>query len=342
MSKFTGLKSARILAGAATAALLSTQAQTADVTLTISSWAPPSHAMNAEMWPNLIKMIEGATDGKVTAEIRYGLAPPPAQMDVVMDGAADITWIFNGYNPGRFVATKLIELPGYEGNAQAASTAYWRVYEAMLADLDEHKGVKVIGLMTHGPGQFHSRKPVNSLADIGGMKVRIGGGVAGDVGAALRMSGIRVPAPKVYETLDSGAADAVAMPAEGRLSFRLTEVAPHFYTMPGGLYRGAFALIMNEDTFASLSEDQQKALQEKVFGEPLSTMAGAVWDAADKRGIDATAADAENTMTVASASDQEAFAEIAAEVINKVKAEINAMGVDADAAIAMIREEMAN
>ncbi|MEM7439273.1 MAG: TRAP transporter substrate-binding protein [Pseudomonadota bacterium] len=336
MSKFT-----KVLAGAASAALLSVQAYAADVTLTISSWAPPSHPINAEMWPNLIKMIEEATDGKVTAEIKYGLAPPPAQMDVVMDGAADITWIFNGYNPGRFVATKLIELPGYEGDAQAASTAYWRVYDKMLAGLDEHKGVKVIGLMTHGPGQFHSNKPVNSLADINGMKVRLGGGVAGDVGAALGMSGIRVPAPKVYETLDSGAADAVAMPAEGRKSFKLTEVAPHYYVMPGGFYRGAFAVIMNEDTFAGLPEDLQAVLNEKVFGEPLSTMAGGVWVNADKYGTEATAADGENTVTEASAADQEAFAKIAADVTEKVKAEVNALGVDADAAIAMIREEMA-
>lgn len=336
MSKFT-----TFLAGAATALVLSTQAFAQEVTLTISSWAPPSHPMNSEMFPNLIKMIEDATDGRVTAEIKYGLAPPPAQMDVVMDGAADITWIFNGYNPGRFVATKLIELPGYEGNAQAASTAYWRVYDAMLAGLNEHKGVKVIGLMTHGPGQFHSNKPVKSLADINGMKVRIGGGVAGDVGAELGMSGIRVPAPKVYETLDSGAADAVAMPAEGRKSFKLTEVAPNYFEMPGGLYRGAFALIMNEDTFAGLPEDIRNALEEKVFGEPLSTMAGGVWDSADAGGMAATKADPENTVTMASAEDQAKFAEIAARVIDKVKAEVSALGVDADKAIMMIKEEMA-
>ena len=101
--------------------------------LTISSWAPPTHGINAIMWPNLIKMIEEATDGKVTAELKLGLAPPPAQMDLVLDGAADMSFIFHGYQAGRFVATKLIELPGYEGNAEAASVAYWNVYEDHLA-----------------------------------------------------------------------------------------------------------------------------------------------------------------------------------------------------------------
>ena len=312
-----------------------------DTTLTIASWAGPTHPINAEMWPEFIRMVEEATGGAVTAEIKYGIAPPPAMMDIVLDGAADVSWIFNGYTPGRFVATKLIELPGFEGNAEAASVAYQRLHDSMLAALDEHKGVKVIAVMTHGPGQFHSNKPVNALGDINGMKVRLGGGVAGDVGAELGMSGIQVPAPKVYETLDSGAADAVAMPVEGRESFKLTEVAPHLYQMPGGFYRGAFSLIMNQETFDSLPAEVQTALEENVFGEPLARMAGQVWDRADGSGMAATEADAENTVTVASDADQEAFKAIADKVSQAVIDEVTAAGVDGAAAVEMIRKEMA-
>ena len=58
------------------------QAWAAEYTLVISSWAPPSHGINAILWPNLTKMIEEATDGRVTTEIKYGLAPPPAQPDL--------------------------------------------------------------------------------------------------------------------------------------------------------------------------------------------------------------------------------------------------------------------
>ena len=123
--------------------------------LIISSWAPPTHGINAKLWPRFIDMIEKATDGRVTAEIKYKLAPPPAQFDLVQDGAADLSWIFHGYNPGRFTATKLIELPGYEGSAQAASVAYWRAHERFLHEANEHKGVRLIGLHTHGPGHSH-------------------------------------------------------------------------------------------------------------------------------------------------------------------------------------------
>ena len=323
------------------AAAMGTAATAADYTLTVSSWAPPTHGINAKLWPTLIKMMEDATGGKVTAQIKYRLGPPPAQMDLVQDGAADLSWIFHGYQAGRFTATKLIELPGYTGNAEAASVAYWRVHEAHLAAADEHKGVKLIALMTHGPAHLHSARKVTSLAEIDGMKLRVPGGVGGDAGAALGATGIKVPAPKVYETLASNAADGVVMPFEARKGFKLTEVAQNVFEVPGGLYRGSFAIIMNQEAFDGLPEDLRTALDEKVFGEPASRMAGTVWDAIDVAGREVTMAAADNSINPASEADVAAWEDIAAKIRENVLAEIAAKGIDAQAAHDMVKAEMA-
>ena len=312
----------------------------ADVTLTISSWAPPTHGVNAIFWPNMIAEMEKATEGRVTAEIKYGLAPPPAQFDIVLDGAADFTWIFHGYNPGRFVATKMIELPGYEGNAEAASVAYWRAHEKYLAAADEHKGVKLVALMTHGPGVLHSNKMVTSLSEISGMKLRLGGGVSGDVGAALGATGIRVPAPKVYETLASDAADGVMMPMEGKAGFKLYEVAKNTYTVPGGFYRGSFAVIMNSDAFDGLS-DADKAALEGVFGEAASRIAGQMWDEIDVQGRAALDGASDNSYNEASAEDVATWEGMTGPIIQGVLDEVSGKGIDAAAAQAFIAEQMA-
>lgn len=331
-----------VIRGIAAAALLAiTPVHAADHTLTISSWAPPGHGINAQMWTNLTRMIEEATDGKVTTEIKFGLAPPPAQMDLVLDGAADMTIIFHGYQAGRFTATKMIELPGYEGNAEAASVAYWRVHEKHLAAANEHRGVKLIALHTHGPAQLHSAKKMSGLKDINGMKVRVPGGVGSAVVAALGGTGIKVPAPKVYETLASKAADGVVMPFESRGGFKLTEVAQNVYEFPGGLYRGSFAFLMSQETFDGLPADIQAALDEKVFGEPASRMAGQVWDAIDAKGREVTEATDGNTITPASAEDLAAYVPIADGIIADVLAEVDGKGIDAAAAKAMIESEMA-
>ncbi|WP_306005370.1 TRAP transporter substrate-binding protein [Aquicoccus porphyridii] len=334
------MKLTRIMASAAFAICAATASQ-AQENLVISSWLPPAHPINVDMLEGLVDMMEEATDGQVTGEIKMGIAPPPAQMDLVMDGAADMTIIFHGYQPGRFIATKLIELPGYEGNAEAASVAYWRVHEAHLAELDEHRGVKLIGLSTHGPGQIHSNKAVNTLADLNGLKTRLGGGVSADVGAELGLVGIQVPAPKVYETLDSGAADGVAMNMGERISFKLNEVAKNVYEMPGGFYRGSFAVLMSQQKFDSLPADVQQALEEEVFGEPFSRLMGAAWDASDVRARAATEEAEDNVIVTASEADQAAFAEMAAKVREKILGEIADAGIDAQAAYEMVKAEMA-
>jgi TRAP-type C4-dicarboxylate transport system substrate-binding protein len=66
------LQPLRLVSCALTALFVSASAHAADHTLTISSWAPPTHGINAQMWPNLIKMMEEATDGAVTAECLKG------------------------------------------------------------------------------------------------------------------------------------------------------------------------------------------------------------------------------------------------------------------------------
>ncbi len=117
----------KTILSATSLALIGFAASAADHTLVISSWAPPTHGLNALQWPRFVEMIEEATDGKVTAELKLGLAPPPAQMDLVQDGVADLSVIFHGYQPGRFVTTKLVELPGYEGSSEASAVAYLSV-----------------------------------------------------------------------------------------------------------------------------------------------------------------------------------------------------------------------
>lgn len=334
------MRISKLLAITAVAVCLNAANVAAETRLTVSSWLPPTHPVNTKMLQGLIERIEAATDGEVTGEIKMGLAPPPAQMDLVMDGAADLTIIFHGYQPGRFVATKLIEIPGYEGNAEEASVAYWRVHEAHLAKLDEHRGVKVVALTTHGPGHIHSNKAIETLTDLEGLKTRLGGGVSADVGAELGLVGIQVPAPKVYETLASGAADAVAMNTGERISFKLNEVAKNLYEMPGGFYRGSFAVLMSQEVFDGLSPDVQKTLDDEVFGESASRMMGAVWDESDAIAREQTLEAADNIIVTASTDDQAAFAEMALKVRDKILDELAATEVDAEAAYDMLKSEL--
>ena len=308
----------------------------AETVLTISSWAPPTHAINAVVWPAWGKLIEEATEGRVTTKIEYNLAPPPAQMDLIRDGVADVAWMFHGYNPGRFVLTKAVELPGLGTNAEAASVAYWRVYEKYFAAANEHEGVTVVGLTSHGPGIIHTKAPISKLEDLKGLKIRIGGGVSAGVGELLGVVGVQVPAPKVYETLAQGVADGIFMPMETKKSFRLKEVAPYSMIMPGGLYYGSFAFVMNTDTLDGLGEKDRAAVL-SVSGEVLSRIAGKAWDEADAAGLEDAIASG-NTIVTASDDIAKQYSELVAPLETAWIEEAKAKGVDAEAALAELRD----
>ena len=78
-----------------------------------------------------------------------------------------------------------------------------------------------------------------------------------------------------------------------------------------------------------------------VFGLPLSSMAGQVWDSIDADGFTATLAASGNSINRASSNQQAAFAIISRTIVAKVLKEVSSRGVDGAAAQAFIAAEMA-
>ncbi|MGJ8546022.1 MAG: TRAP transporter substrate-binding protein [Sulfitobacter sp.] len=300
-------------------------------TLVIASWAGPSHVVNKDMWPAFIKRIEEISDGALTAEIKLNLVPPPASADLVLDKAADITFIFHGYNAGRFVTTQLAELPGIEGTAEQSSAAYWRVYEKYLQDAGEQEEFKTLAMFSHGAAQLHLARPIEGLSDLAGMKIRAPGGVGSIMVEGLGAVGIQVPATKVYETLSAGAADGVTINVDGRIGYTLDEVAPVLYEVPGGLYRGSFAALMNKDTWNELSPELQEKLDAEFFGEPMSRLFGKLWDDGDEVAR-ANTVTLGNPIVAASEADMALLEPLFEKAKATVLEQISAKGIDAQAA----------
>src|ERR671931_1211268 len=180
----------------------------------------------------------------------------------------------------------IAELPGAGETALVNSVAYSRVYWRHFHRVGEYKGVKLLGVFTHGPGQMFTKKPVRTIDDIQGLKIRTGGGVAEAVAKALGASAFVKPAPESYELLKSGVADGVFFPLESIISFKLDTVLEQATLFPGGMYSSAFGFFMNEEKWNKLPKQDQEAL-ERVSGEHLARLAGRSWDEADRRGMDA-------------------------------------------------------
>lgn len=255
-------------------------AASAETVMNVFTWLPPTHAQNATVWPTWAKWVEDATEGRVKVNIERTSNNPGQLFQLVEDGVADAAFTFHGFVPGRFPLQQIVELPGLGVNAEAASVAHWRVYEKYLKPAGEHEGLVPIAFFSHGPGVIQTNFPVNSLADLEGKKIRIGGGVQSDIGERLDITPVSAPGNKVYELLQQGVTDGVFMPLSEQKAQRLAEVAPNVTVLPGGMYMGSFVMFMNPDFLEGLSQQDREAIM-SVSGEKLSAMAGKAWDAAD-------------------------------------------------------------
>ncbi|WP_299313938.1 TRAP transporter substrate-binding protein [uncultured Halomonas sp.] len=334
MNKTTGL-----MIGTLTAAVMSTSAL-AQTTLTVSTWAGPNHGINTMVWPTWKSWIEEATEGRVTVEVVHDMGPPASQMEMVADGIADATWIFHGYNTGRFELTKLPEFPTFEDfSSENASAAYWRTHQEYLAAAGEHRGVDVVAAGVHGPGWIFSREKLETLGDMQGKRIRVGGGVMGDLSNALELTGVALPPTGVYEAGSQGVIDGAMLVPEGLRSFRVAEVFPYTLKVDGGFYRGSFTIAVNPMFWDQVSPEDRAAIEE-VSGERLSRLFGYMMDTMDVRGV-AFAEEQGHTFTELGADDLETLRGISDDMIaDWAESVSSSRGVDAMAAIEFFREQL--
>lgn len=258
----------------------------ADITLTYSSWVPPTHHLS--IWQaNWCKDIEKATNGRVKFQgLPKAPAAPPGTFDAVRDDLVDLSYVTASYTPARHILPLMAELPGAADTAEVNSVAYSRIHWKYFQKVGEYKGVKLLAVWTHGPGQMFTKKPIKSLADFQGLKIRTGGGISEEVITALGGSPLFKPAPQSYELLSAGVADGVFFPFESIASFKLDKVISDATVFPGGLYSSAFGFFMNEDKWAKIPK-QDQAIIEKHAYEYAARSNGQSWDRADQVGLQA-------------------------------------------------------
>lgn len=315
----------------------------AQVTLNASSWAPPTHALTANMLVPLCNDIEKVTSGRVKCNVLPKAVVAPLQTyDAIRDGLADISFATHGYTPGRFPLAEVAELPFLGDTAEVTSVAYQRIYEKMLAKADEHKGVIVLSVFTHGPGViYNTKRPVNTLKDLEGLKIRVGSPSVNDLVKLLGGVPMLKPASESYELMSSGVADGVLMPKESAFSFKLTPVIKYVTIVPGGFYTQSFAWVVNPAKWNSIPETDRKLIL-SIAGEGLSRRTGQAWDAADAKGF---AAVQEAKVPVVNASPS-LMAEIRAKTdpIEKewIEKKAKPKGIDGAAVIKAFRAEIAS
>jgi len=315
-------------AAGVTAAGLTAGAALAQTELTYSSWIPWSHPVNLNIYVPWIEAIEKESEGRITFKrLPKPVSSPPAALDAVRTGQADVSFSVHGYARKQFTAYLFAELPLLGDSAEATSIALQRTHDKFLADKDLYKGVHLVGMMMHGPGQVHhTKKLIESPADMDGQKMRTGGPIPMAITEAWGGVSIRQPSSKSYEILSSGIADGIMFPYESVTSFNLSDVTTFSTNVPGGWYSSSHFLFMNQRAYDKLP-DEDKAIVDKYSGEAFAKLAGHGWDVINTKGLEDLKANG-NTIVDASPELMAAISELRDQFLADYYTAAEAEGVD--------------
>ena len=321
-----------LLGGAAAAAVFASGAYAQDVTLKLHQFLPAQANVPKLVLDVWADRVEAASEGRIKIDrfpsMQLG-GTPPELLDQAIDGVADVVWTVVGYTPGRFPSTEVFELPFMVEDARAASCAYWNMFEEHMED-DEFAGVKILGTWVHGPGMFHTADPVETPADLQGMKIRGGSRLVNELLTLSGATPVGMPVPAVPEGLSKGVIDGTTIPWEVTGALKVPELVENHTEFTGpALYTLGFVLAMNEDVYKGMPADLQ-AVMDDNSGLDFSIFAGGVQQDSDGPARALAVEMGNNIITVSDTSEWQALVN---PIYDTWKAEMKAQGRDGQALI---------
>ena len=250
------------------------------IKLSYSIFFPPTHIQckTAQAWAD---EIQKRTHGRVQITLypAGSLTKADQCYEGVVKDISDIGMSCFAYTRGRFPLLEGLDLPlGYPTGAEATRIANEMIQKYKPAELAD---VRVLYVHAHGPGILASKKPVHTLDDMKGLKVRATG-LSAKIVTALGGTPVAMSQPETYEALQKGVVEATLCPIETLKGWKQGEVIDSVTDSSVIGYTTSMFVVMNKDKWNQLPRD----IQDIFTATSLEWAAkhGQAWDQADKEG----------------------------------------------------------
>ncbi|ELH0897066.1 TRAP transporter substrate-binding protein [Vibrio fluvialis] len=231
----------RTLIAAAVTGLVSMSAMAVDFKLKIQS-SDPSGDRNFQIQQNWADRVEKMSGGRIDidllpvgAVVKHTETLSAIKMGI-LDGHVTATEFFSGQDPafgllGNMVGawsdtTQLLQYMNYGGGNE------------LLTELYKPYGVHFIGASTTGVESLVSKKPLDGVADLKGLKLRAPEGLVQQVFAAAGATPVNLPGSEVFTGLSKGVIDAADYTVfstnqkAGMNDIAVHPVQPGFHSLP--------------------------------------------------------------------------------------------------------------
>ena len=252
-----------------------TSAKAADekksIHLKFSTWHPPMSREVKTVWIPMLEELKKRSNGRITYTLYAGgaLGKGPEHYDIVKNGLSDMGYFTATWTPGRFPLTDVLSMASWVDGKDLAANIGNQVYAKALEK--EFKGVKVLELNGCIQSFLWTTKPVHTLEDLKGLKIRTPGGMQTGYIKSLGAQPVFMPLGDVYLAMETGTIDGLVTCPPLVLAFKLYEVAKYGVRATFGCV--SEGVIMNQKSWDRTPADLQEIIVD-VVGNPFAVTHG--------------------------------------------------------------------
>jgi TRAP-type C4-dicarboxylate transport system substrate-binding protein len=182
---------------------------------------------------------------------------PTQQLQLVLDGTADLAFVVPGYTPEHFPDDEVIELPGLFKNLREAALVYTGLIAANA--LRGYDDLFVVGAFAAEPETIHTRPPAASLARLAGMRIRVNNPIQGAALAGLGMVPVEMPINRTSSAISSGDLDGAMVGSAPLIEFGISRVTSNHYLL--AVSASPLLVAMNRKKFEGLPEKARQIIR---------------------------------------------------------------------------------
>ena len=208
--------------------------------------------------------LEKRSDGKIKVRMYFGgtLGKSNEILDLVSKGAVDMGSVVQGYFTSALpFAAMTNSLPMTFFDGEAAMRVGMKMDEEDADQIAEYEQANIKPLINRYLPNYKliCTKPIRTVKDFEGTKIRTFGNYMPKMFAALKATPVNVLPVEMYEALKRGSMDCSYLTYPFFMVFKLYEVAPYVIDVKlGGI--NAYFLAINKRKFDGLSKDVQDLL----------------------------------------------------------------------------------
>jgi TRAP-type C4-dicarboxylate transport system substrate-binding protein len=223
---------------------------------------------------------------------------PTQQLQLVLDGTADLAFVVPGYTPERFPDNEVVELPGLFKNNREATLVYTGLIAANA--LRGYDDLFVVGAFGAEPETIHTRLPAASLEALAGTRIRSNNPVQAAALAGLGMVPVEVPINQTSGAISSGKLDGAMTGPAPLVEFGISRVVSNHYLL--AVSAAPLLVVMNRKKFEGIPE-QAKQIIRKFSGEWAAERYIEIYRAVNNASLESLKQDPNRTVVVPSPAD---------------------------------------